>query len=100
MTSPINEIPQNPHPYQKDNFAFTKVMDPVTTDLQELPADPQLEEGLPPHLVAEYWFARFQNPLLEGTNKFHLLMDTRMFKTYGAEVREPSGSRATRSQRS
>jgi hypothetical protein len=86
MMSPINEIPQNPHPYQKDNFAFTKVMDPVTTDLQELPADPQLEEGLPPHLVAEYRFARFQDPLLEGTNKFHLPMDTRMFKTYGAEV--------------
>jgi hypothetical protein len=50
-------------------------MDLTTTDLQELPADPQLEEGLPPHLVAEYWFARFQDPLLEGTNKFHLPMD-------------------------
>jgi hypothetical protein len=86
MTSPINEIPQNPHSYQKDNFAFAKVMDPVTTDLQELPADPLLEEGLLPHLVAEYQFARFQDPLLEGPNKFHLPMDTRMFKTYGAEV--------------
>jgi hypothetical protein len=86
MTSPINEIPQNPHPYQKDNFAFAKVMDPITTDLQELPADPQLEEGLLPHLVAEYRFARFQDPLLKGTNKFHLPMDIQMFKTYGAEV--------------
>jgi hypothetical protein len=86
MTSPINEIPQNPHPYQKDNFTFAQVMDPVTTDLQELPADPQLEEGLPPHLVAEYRFAQFQDPLLEGTNKFHLLMDTRMFKTCGVKV--------------
>jgi hypothetical protein len=86
MTSPINEIPQNPHPYQKDNFTFAKIMDPVTTDLQELPADPQLEEGLPPHLVAEYWFAWFQDPLLKGTNKFHLPMDTQMFKTYSAEV--------------
>jgi hypothetical protein len=86
MTSPINEIPQNPHPNQKDNFAFAQVMDPITTDLQELPADPQLEEGLPPHLVAEYRFAQFQDPLLEGTNKFHLLMDTRMFKTCGVKV--------------
>jgi hypothetical protein len=73
---PINEIPQNPHPYQKDNFAFAKVMDPITTDLQELPADPLLEEGLPPHLVAEYRFAWFQDPLLEGTNKFHLPIET------------------------
>jgi hypothetical protein len=86
MTSPINKIPQNPHPYQKDNFAFAKVMDPLTTDLQELLADPQLEEGLPPHLVAEYQFTRFQDPLLEGTNKFHLPMDTQMFKTYSVEV--------------
>jgi hypothetical protein len=86
MTSPINEIPQNPHLYQTDNFAFARVMALQTTDLQELPAEPQLEEGLPPHLVAEYRFARFQDPLLEGTNKFHLPMDTRMFKTYGTEV--------------
>jgi hypothetical protein len=61
-------------------------MDPLTTDLQELPADPQLKEGLPPHLVAEYQFTRFQDPFLKGTNKFHLPMDMRMCKTYGAEV--------------
>ena len=56
------EIPQNPLPYQRNNFVNAEVMDKVTTDLQELPADPTVEEGLPPHLVAEYHFAMFQTP--------------------------------------
>ena len=75
------EIPQNPLPYQCDIFVSTEVMDEETTDLQELPADPIVEEGLPPHLVAEYRFARFQTPRLHiGLVRFHQKMDTRIFK--------------------
>ena len=58
------EISQNPLPYQHDNFISAEVMDEKTTDLQELPADPIMEEGLPPHLVAEFRFARYQTPRL------------------------------------
>ena len=58
------EIPQNPLPYQRNNFVNAEVMDEATTDLQELLADPIVEEGLPPHLVAEYHFARYQTPRL------------------------------------
>ena len=79
------EIPQNPLPYQRDNFVSAEVMDEETTDLQELPADPIVEEGLPPHLVAEYRFARFQTPQLHlGLVRFHQRMDTRIFKFRGA----------------
>ena len=78
------EIPQNPLPYQHNNFVNAEVMDEVTTDLQELPADLILEEGLPPHLVAEYHFARFQIPRLHiGLVRFHQKMDMRMFKYRG-----------------
>ena len=79
------EIPQNPLPYQRDNFVSAEVMDEETTDLQELPADPIVEEGLPPHLVVEYRFARFQTPRLHiGLVRFHQKMDTRTFKFRGA----------------
>ena len=77
------KILQNPHLYQCNNFIYTKVMNKVTMDLQELPADSLVEEGLLPHLVAEYCFARFQTLILEGMNKFHWQLDTRMFKTWG-----------------
>ena len=60
-------------------------MDEATTDLQELPADPTMEEGLPPHLVAEYHFTRYQTPQLHiGLVQFHQKMDMRMFKFRGA----------------
>ena len=79
------EIPQNPLPYQHNNYVYAEVMDKATTDLQELPADLTVEEGLPPHLVAEYCFARFQTPLLHiGLVRFHQKLDTRMFKFRGA----------------
>ena len=75
------EIPQNPLLYQRNNFVSTEVMDEETTDLQELPADPIMEEGLPLHLVAEFCFARYQTPRLHiGLVRFHQKMDTRMFK--------------------
>ena len=78
------EIPQNPLPYQRDSFISTEVMDKETTDLQELLADPIVEKGLPPHLVAEYRFARFQTPRLHiGLVQFHQKMDTRIFKFRG-----------------
>ena len=81
------EIPQNPLPYQRDNFVSAEVMDEETTDLQELPANPIVEEGLPPHLVAEYRFARFQTPRLHiGLVRFHQKMDTRIFKFLGAAL--------------
>ena len=79
------EIPQNPLPYQCDNFVSAKVMDEETTDLQELLADPTVEDRLPPHLVAEFHFARFQTPQLHaGLVQFHQKLDTRMFKFWGA----------------
>ena len=66
------EIPQNPLPYQRDNFISAEVMDEETTDLQELLANPIVEEGLPPHLVAEFRFARFQTPQLHiSLVRFH-----------------------------
>ena len=59
-------------------------MDEETTDLQELPANPIMEKGLPPHLVAEYRFVRFQTPRLHiGLVRFHQKMDTRTFKFRG-----------------
>ena len=64
---------------------YAEVMDETTTDLQELPADPTVEDGLPPHLVAKYHFARFQTPQLHiGLVWFHQKLDTRMFKFRGA----------------
>ena len=76
-----DEISQNPLPYQRDNFVSAKVMDEETTDLQELLADPIVEEGLLPHLVAEFRFARFQTPRLHiGLVRFHQKMDMRIFK--------------------
>ena len=79
------EIPQNPLSYQRDNFVNAGVMDEVTTDLQELPADPIVEDRLLPHLVAEYHFARFQTPRLHiGLVQFHQKIDTRIFKFQGA----------------
>ena len=87
------EIPQNPLPYQRDNFVSAEVMDEATTDLQELPADPIVEEGLPPHLVAEYRFARFQTPRLHiGLVRFHQKMDTRMFKFRGTAPKLVEGN--------
>ena len=66
------KIPQNPLPYEHDNFVYTEVMDEKTTDLQELPADPIMEDGLPPHQVAEFHFTRFQTPPLhQGIVRFH-----------------------------
>ena len=53
------KISQNPLPYQHNNFVYAEVMGKETTDLQELPADPIVEDGLLPHLVAEFGFARF-----------------------------------------
>ena len=41
------EILQNPHSYQHNNFVYAKVMDKLIMDLQELPVDPLVEEGLP-----------------------------------------------------
>ena len=59
-------------------------MDEATTDLQELPADLTVEEGLLPHLVFEFRFTRFQTPQLHiGLVRFHQKMDTRMFKFRG-----------------
>ena len=56
-------------------------MDEATTEIQEIPADPIVENGLLPHLVAEYRFARYQTPRLHiGLVRFHQKMDTRMFK--------------------
>ena len=79
------EILQNPLPYQRDNFVHTEVMDKATTDLQELPADLTMEEGLLLHLVAEFHFARFQTPQLHtGLVRFHQKMDMRIFKFRGA----------------
>ena len=87
------EIPQNPLPYQRDNFVSAEVMDEETTDLQELPADPIVEEGLPPHLVAEFRFARFQTPRLHiGLVRFHQKMDTRIFKFRGAAPKLVEGN--------
>ena len=60
LSVPFSEIPQNPLPYQQEAFVEVEVMATGSTDLQELPADPTVEEELPPHLVAEYRFARFQ----------------------------------------
>ena len=68
-------------------------MDEETIDLQELPADPIVEEGLPPHLVAEYRFARFQTPQLHiGLVRFHQKMDTRIFKFRGAAPKLVEGN--------
>ena len=79
------EIPQNPLPYQRNNFVNAEVMDEATTEIQELLANPTMEEGLPPHLVAEFHFTRFQTPQLHiGLVRFHQKMDTRMFKFRGA----------------
>ena len=79
------EIPPHPLPYQRDSFVSAEVMDEETTDLQELPANPIVEDGLPPHLVAEFCFARFQTPQLHtGLVWFHQKLDTRMFKFQGA----------------
>ena len=79
------EIPQNPLPYQHDNFIHTEVMDEATTDLQELLADLTVEDGLLPHLVAEFRFTRFQTPQLHTRLVwFHQKLDTRMFKFQGA----------------
>ena len=56
-------------------------MDEATTEIQELPADPTVEEGLLPHLVAKFRFVRFQTPRLHiGLVRFHQKMDTRTFK--------------------
>ena len=78
------EIPQNPLPYQCDNFVNAEVMDEVTTDLQELLANPIVEDRLLPHLVAEFCFARYQTPRLHiGLVRFHQKMDTRIFKFRG-----------------
>ena len=75
------EIPQNPLPYQHDNFMYAEIINKATTDLQELLADPTVEEGLPLHLVAEYRFVRFQPPQLHaGLVQFHQKLDMRMFK--------------------
>ena len=59
-------------------------MDEEITELQELLADPIVEEGLPPHLAAEFRFARYQTPRLHiGLVRFHQKMDTRIFKIQG-----------------
>ena len=87
LTMPIlsAEIPQNPLSHQCNNFVSAEVMDKATTDLQELPADPTVEDELPPHLVAEFHFVRFQTPQLHvGLVRFHQKLDTRMFKFRGA----------------
>ena len=79
------EISQNPLPYQHDNFVYAEVMNEETTDLQELLADPTVEDRLPPHLVAKFCFTRFQTPQLHtGLVWFHQKLDTRMFKFQGA----------------
>ena len=86
LSVPFSEIPQNPLPYQQEAFAEVEVMATGSTDLQELPADPTVEEGLPPHLVAEYRFARFQT--WRQNRPVHLFdekIDSRMFKFRGAE---------------
>ena len=87
------EISQNPLPYQCNNFVYAKVMDEVTTDLQELLADPTVEEGLLPHLVAEFHFARFQTPQLHNSLvQFHQKLDMRMFKFQGAAPKLVEGN--------
>ena len=59
-------------------------MDEEIIELQELLADPIVEEELPPHLAAEFRFTRFQTPRLHiGLVRFHQKMDTRMFKFRG-----------------
>ena len=59
-------------------------MDEEIIELQELLADPIMEEELPPHLVAEFRFTRFQTPRLHtGLVRFHQKMDTRIFKSWG-----------------
>jgi len=60
MPTLMLEIPQNPFPYNRESFLNTTNLDDCTTVLVELPVDPVLEEGLPPHMVVELCFARFQ----------------------------------------
>jgi len=53
------EIPQNPLPYDRENFLNSTDLDDRSTVLVELPADPVVEDGLPPCTVVELRFARF-----------------------------------------
>jgi len=57
----ILEIPQNPLLYKRDNFVNFTVIDLSSTDLVKLPTDPEVEQGLLPHMVMELHFMRFQN---------------------------------------
>jgi len=54
------EIPQNPLPYNRESFLYNTDLDNCNMVLVELPANPMAEEGLPPHMVMELRFARFQ----------------------------------------
>ena len=68
-------------------------MDEEITELQELLAEPIVKEEFPPHLAAEFRFARFQTLRLHiGLVRFHQKMDTRIFKSQGAELELMEGN--------
>jgi len=60
MPTLMLEIPQNPLPYDRESFLNTTDLDDHSMVLVELPADPVLEEGLPPYTSVELRFTQFQ----------------------------------------
>jgi len=54
------KIPQNPFLYERDSFLNSTEMDLCSMVLVELPAIPVAKKGLPPHMVMELQFAKFQ----------------------------------------
>jgi len=60
MPTLMLEIPQNPLPYDRKSFLNSTDLNNCSTVLVKLPVNPVAEEGLPPHMVMELHFARFQ----------------------------------------
>jgi len=69
-------IPQNPLPFNRKCFTNSNEMDLHSMILVELPTDPMAEKGLPPHVVMELCFARFQEPYKQGP------LDRKCWRTY------------------
>ena len=60
MPTLMLKIPQNPFLYERDSFLNSTEMDLCSMVLVELPAIPVAKKGLPPHMVMELQFAKFQ----------------------------------------
>ena len=72
---------------------YAEIIDEETTDLQELLANPIVEVGLLPHLVAEFHFVRFRTPQLhQDLVWFHQKLDMRMFKSRGTALELVEGN--------